>query len=182
LFELLESALQLRRAFFDEFFEVALVIPIFKYQAAVFERSPHAQVQLVFLEGFQDVVISAAAHGFERSREVMHGRDYDDRNVRIVLAFPLKQAEAVHFRHHHIAQDQVRDVLFQVFTSEEAVAHCGAIVALGFEQGRNNLADRFFVVNYQDFGLYQGASQRKSYYGTGLNCARLRFANCFFWG
>ena len=66
LFELLERALQLRGAFFHQFFQIALVIAIFQHQAAVFQGAADAQVKLVFFKRLQNVVVGAAADGFQR--------------------------------------------------------------------------------------------------------------------
>ena len=61
LLELLESALELRRPLFDQLFEIALIVPILEDQAPVLERAPHAQIELVFFKGLQDVVVGARA-------------------------------------------------------------------------------------------------------------------------
>src|SRR3981189_461958 len=69
LLELIERAFQLGRALFYELFEVTLIIPVFQLQVAMFERSPHAHVELVLLEGFQDVIVGPTTYGFERRQE-----------------------------------------------------------------------------------------------------------------
>ena len=71
LFELLESALQLRGALFDLLFKSALVVAIFEDQVAVFQGAPHAQIELILFEGFQDVVVGASAE-WPRARSKDH--------------------------------------------------------------------------------------------------------------
>ena len=46
LLELFEGAFELRRAFFNKLFEIALVVSIFKHQAPVFERAPDSQIEI----------------------------------------------------------------------------------------------------------------------------------------
>jgi len=94
-------------AFLDKLFEVALVIAVFDDQTAVLQRSSNAQKELVFLERLEDVVIGAAANGLQGCGNVVDGRDHDHRYFRIVLPHPFEQPDAVHFRHDHVAQDQV---------------------------------------------------------------------------
>src|SRR6266446_8748317 len=56
---------ELRGALLDELLEVALIIAVFDDQPAVLQRPPNAQKELVLFEGLEDVVISAAANGFQ---------------------------------------------------------------------------------------------------------------------
>src|SRR5712692_7629861 len=84
-----------------------LIIENRNYQPAVLQRPPNAQKELVLFEGLEDVVIGPAANGFQRGRNVMDRGDHDHRHFRIVLPHPFQQPDPIHFRHDHVAQDQV---------------------------------------------------------------------------
>ena len=140
---------ELRGAFFDELLEIALVGAVFHHQAAMLQRAANAEEKLVFLKRLEDVVVGAAANGFEGRGNVVDGGDHDHRDFGIVLAQPVEQFDAVHFRHDHVAQDEIgRDALDLVLRGA-AVADGGAVIALRFEHGRNDFANGFFVVHDQ---------------------------------
>ena len=49
------------------------------------QRAAHAEKQLVFFERLEDVVIGAAANGFEGGGNVVDGGDHDHRDFGIIL-------------------------------------------------------------------------------------------------
>ncbi len=149
-FELRKRVFQFGGALLHQAFEVFLVAAIFDDEAAMFERPANAHQQLVSFERFEDVVVGAAAHGFERRRNVVHRRDHDYRYVAVVRAQPGKQLQPVHFRHDHVAQDQIHGVLAERFQRLAAVADGEAPIPLRLQQGGDNLPDRFFVVGNQN--------------------------------
>ena len=153
-------------AFFDFAFQVRLVIANFDDQASMLQGAFHAVVELILLKGFQDVVVGAAANGFECGRNVVDGGHHNDRDFGVKAVQPIKKLDAVHFRHDHVAQDQVRSLLADIVLSGAAIAHCGTTVAARFEHGRYNLANGLFVVHYQDMiGVHGGVSPNKHYTG-----------------
>ncbi len=137
-------------ALLDELFQVALVVTVFDDQPAVLQRSSHAQEELVLLERFEDVVIGSAANGFERRGNVVDGRDHDDRHFRIVLPHPFEEANPVHLRHDHVAQDKIGRCFFNLVLRDAAVLHGRAAIALGLEHGRDDLSNRLLIVHDQN--------------------------------
>ena len=97
------------------------------------ERPSNAQIELVLLEGFEDVVVSPGPDRFERDRDVVHGRHHDDRDVRIVLPQFGKQFEPVHFRHHDVAQYKIERIAAETLEREPAVRARGTAIALRFQ-------------------------------------------------
>ena len=56
------------------------------------KSAAHAEEKLVFLERLEDVVVGAAANGFESGGDVVNSCDHDHRNFGVVLAEPIEQA------------------------------------------------------------------------------------------
>ena len=160
LFQVLQRDRKLLRALGDQLLQVALIRAILQHQVSMFQRAPHAQVELIFLEWLQNVVVRAGADGFERDRNVVHRRDHDHRDVRIVQAQLAQKLQAVHLRHHDVAQDQVERVFAESFEAQLAVRAGRALKALRVQKRRDNLAYRLFVVYNEDFFLRHGRSVR----------------------
>ena len=150
LLELAEGVFQLARALPYQLLQISLVIAIFDQQAAMFQRSTHAEKKLVLLERFQDVIVGAAANRLECGGHVVHGRDHDHGELRIMRAQPRKQLQAIHFRHQHVAEDQVGGILLQVLNGQPTIPHCRARISLALEHGRDDLAYRLFVIHDKD--------------------------------
>ena len=151
LFEILQRDGELLGAFGDELLEIALVGAIFDDQAAMFQRAADAEVQLIFFEGLQDVVVGAGTNGFESDGNIVHRCDHDHRNVGILIAKLGEQLEAVHFRHDDIAEDEVESIFAESVQGEAAIRADGAGVTLRFQKCGNYFANCFFVVDYEDF-------------------------------
>ncbi len=149
LLELRERAGKLGGALFDELLEVALVGAVFHDQAAMLQGAADAEEELVFLKGLEDVVVSAAADGFQSGRNVVDGGDHDNGNFRIVLAEPIEEFDAVHLGHDHVAEDEIGGEALDLVLCGAAVADGSTLVTLGLEHRRNDFANGFFVVNYQ---------------------------------
>ena len=75
----------MRGAFFDELLQIALVIAVFRDQPAMLQRAADAEEKLILFERLQDVVVGAAANGFESGGDVVDGGDHDHRNFGVVL-------------------------------------------------------------------------------------------------
>ena len=127
----------------------------------MFERPPHAEIELVLFKRFENVIVSPSPDRFKRRRDVMHCRDHDDGDVRIGLAQPLDQTQAVHFRHDHVAQDQIHRMISKVLLRQAAVADRGTLVALRFQKRRNNFPNGFFVVDNQYFCFGQDSTSNE---------------------
>jgi hypothetical protein len=124
--------------------------------------SPYAQEKLVFLEWLQDVVVGTATDRIECGRHVMHGCDHDHGDFRIIGTQPGEKLQAVHFRHEHVAEHQVNGGSLQVLDCQAAVSHCTALVALAFQQRRDYLAYRLFVINDKDLGFTHFRAPQKT--------------------
>lgn len=103
LLELRDGARELRGALLDLLFELELVAAVFRDEATVLKSPTDSQEELVFFKGLEDVVVSAAADGFESRGNVMDGCDHDHRDFGVVFAQPVEKLDAVHFGHDHVA-------------------------------------------------------------------------------
>src|SRR5262249_26241112 len=130
-----DRAGKLSGALFDHQLEIALIGAVLHDQATVLQSAPNAEEQLVFLKGLEDVVVSAATDRFEGGLDVVDGGDHNHRNFRVELAHPLKEFDAVHLRHDHVAKDEVRSELLNLFLGSAAVVAGRAAIALGLEHG-----------------------------------------------
>ena len=133
LFELVQRFLKARSAIFDLLFQIALVFSIFVDKPPVLQGAADAEEELVLFKGFQDVIVSAAADGFERRGDVVNCSHHNHGHVGIEFAHPFEKLDAVHLRHDHVAEDQVRCGALDVILCRAAVVRHGATVALGFE-------------------------------------------------
>ena len=157
LLQILQRDGKLLRAFGHQMFQVALVSAIFHHQPAMFERAPHAQMQLILFEWLQNVVVSARANGLERDGNIVHRGDHNHRHVGILVAKFGQQFQPVHLGHHDVAQSQVESVFAKSVQGHAPVRTDGAVVALRFQQSRNDFANRLFVIHYQNlFRFHDG--------------------------
>ena len=124
----------------------------------------HAEIELVLFKRFEDVVVGSTPNRFECRRDIVNGRDHDHRHFWIILAKPVEQLDAVHFRHDHVAQDQIRGGTFHLILCGAAVANRGAAVAFRLQHRGDNFANGLFVVDDQNV-----------FDGIGLHFARLPF-------
>ncbi len=148
---------ELRGALLDELFQVALIIAVFDDQPAVLKSASNAQKKLVLFEGLEDVVIGAAANGFQCCGNVMDCRDHDHRHFGIVLAHPFQQPDPVHLGHDHVAQHQVGRCLLDLVLRDAAVLHGRAVITLRLEHGRDDFSNRFLIVHDENvFHLHGG--------------------------
>ena len=123
---------QLRRFSLDLLLQVDLVILVFGDELAVLPGASDGMEELVLLEGFQDVVISAAANSLESSGDVVDRRNHDDGNFRVVTAEPIEQLDAVYFWQDQIEEDKVRRLLADKFLSVAPVANGRTAIAARF--------------------------------------------------
>ena len=114
------------------------------------ERASNAEEELVFLERLENVVVGAAANGFEGGGDVVNGCDHDHRDFGVVFTEPVEELNTVHFGHDHVAEDKIGRGPCDLLLSSAAIANGGAAIALGFEHGGNDFSNRFFIVNNED--------------------------------
>ena len=115
------------------------------------ERAANAEVQLIFFEGLQDVIVSAGANGFQSYGDIVHRGDHNHWDVGILIAEFGEQLEAVHFGHDNVAEDEVKGIPRESVQGQAAIRANGAGVTLRFQKRGNYFADSFFVIHYEDF-------------------------------
>jgi hypothetical protein len=123
-------------------FKVLLVVVGLLQGLAMVEGALHGVEQVLALEGLEQVVISAAAHGVDGHADVMNGGDHNDGELRLLAVNALQQRDAVAVLHHDVGEDQVKGVALQ---DVEAFASAGGelhIVALALQTPEGS---RFFV-------------------------------------
>ena len=119
----------------------------------MFQGSPDAEKKLVFFERFQDVIVGATANGLQCGRDIMHGRDHDHGDLRIMPTQPGEQLQAVHFRHQHVAEHHIGGIRLQMLNSQPAILYRRAMISLILEQGRDDLAYRLLIIHNEDLGF-----------------------------
>jgi len=129
LLKLAQCASKLRGAFFDLVFELELVAAVFRDQAAMLKSAANAEEELVFFKGLEDVVIGTPADGFQCGGDIVDGGDHDHRDFGVIFSEPIEQFDAVHFRHDHVAQDEIRRGAFNLLLSSAAIAHGRTAIA-----------------------------------------------------
>jgi hypothetical protein len=164
--EELERGGQFRSLLLDFLLEVELVILVFGDELAVLPGAADGMEELVLLERFEDVVIGAAANGLERGGDVVDGGDHNDGDFRVETSEPIEKLDAIHFRHDHIAEDEVRRLFADELLCGAAVAKSNAVVAAGLQHRRNNFSDSLFIIHYQDMSrVHEGVSPKHHYMG-----------------
>ncbi len=131
-----------------------LVILVFCDELAMLPGPPDSMEKLVLLEGFEDVVIGTAANGLKRGGDIVDGGDHDDGDFRVETAEPVKELDAIHLGHDHVAEDEVRRLLANKLLSGAAIAQSSAAVAAGLQHRGDNLPNGFFVVYNQDMSRW----------------------------
>ena len=133
LLQLLDRFREPRGAVLDLLLQISLILAVFVDKPPVLQGAADAEEELILFKGLQDVIVSAAADGFERRRNVVNRRDHDYGHIGIEFAHPFQQLDAVHLRHNHVAQNQVRCNAFDVVLCRAAVVRHGATITLGLE-------------------------------------------------
>ncbi len=166
LLELRNRHSELLRPFVHLLLQVQLVALVFQHQPPVLQRPPDSQEELVFLKRLQDVVISAAPDSLERGGNIMDCGHHDHGHLWIMASEPVKQLDAIHFRHDHVAQYKVRRLPPHALLGRPAIAYGSTTVAPRFEHCRNNFANRFLVIHHQDvFQVHVDISPKHHYKG-----------------
>ena len=87
-------------------FKFGLILPVLQFQAAVFEGTPYRGQQLLAIERLEQVIIGPIANRIQRDRNIVHGGNHDDGNIRKAFFGSCQQSLAVHNRHHHVRQHE----------------------------------------------------------------------------
>jgi hypothetical protein len=136
----------------DHLLEVLLVVVAVLQGLAMVKGALHGVDQVLALEGLEQVVVSAAAHGVNGNADVVDGGDHDDRKLRLLTMDALKEGDAVAVLHHDICEDQVKGIAFQDVQALAATGSQLHVVALALKSGTNHGADVRLVVNDQNAG------------------------------
>ena len=150
-----------RRAAPDDVVEVAVllldVLPqraVFVDQAAALERVLDDDEHFVVLERLGDVVERAALHRGDGVLDRRVRRHHDDRQLVVQLLQRLERRHAVDAGHHHVDDGRVeRDVAGELdaFLAAGRQPHG---IALALQQGLEDLAHDFFVVDYENRAVF----------------------------
>ena len=132
----------------------ALELKVFFRQFQVVKRLFHHEAQLVHLERFREIVVSAALHRLDRDflRPVSGDHD-DDRRTFLCLQLP-QEVEPALFGHLDIEQEQVRTL------GGQDAARCGCAVGLQnlvalLERAAHAVTGRSVIVHDEnDFGFW----------------------------
>ena len=81
VFQILHGVAQHLGAGADHFFQALVVVVGLLKGVAVVERALHGAEQLLALEGLEQIVVGAAAHGVDGHADVVDGGDHDDGKV-----------------------------------------------------------------------------------------------------
>jgi hypothetical protein len=63
--------------------------------------------------------------------------------------------KAVHLRHQHVTEYEIGGLLLQVLHRQASVTYCRALVPLSFEQRRDDIAYRLFVIHNEYLSFAQ---------------------------
>ena len=77
------------------------------------QRALHRADQVLALEGLEQIVVSAAAHGVDGHADVVDGGHHDHGKLRLLRVNALQQRNAVAVLHHNVGEHQVEGVVFQ---------------------------------------------------------------------
>ena len=145
-------------------FQIALISAIFNHQPAVLQGTPDAQIKLVLFKRFKNVVVSSRADCFKSDCDVVHRCDHDHRHIGIVHAQLGEKLEAVHFRHHNIAQHQIERIVAEGVEGNSPVSTSDGVITLRIEKSGYNFPNRFFVIYNQDlFSIHVWAPKSHHY-------------------
>src|SRR6266571_2008253 len=146
--------------------KVSLVGSVLQLEAAILQCSAHGRNELLAVEGFQQIVVSAIAQGSKTKGNIPHASLQDKSDVGILGLDALQQVHAIHPRHHQIGQYE-----FKLFTRSEPfeqgksftpIPGFPAIVVSRSERRNNKLTCGFIVFHYKNALWHWGDSPRLS--------------------
>ena len=150
-----------RRAASDDVVEVAVLLlnvlpqrPVLVDQAPALERVLDDDEHFVVLERLGDVVERAALHRGDGVLDRRERGHHDDRQLVVEFLERLERRHAVDARHHHVDDGGVeRDVAGELDALLAAGGQAHGI-PLALQQGLEDLAHDFFVVDYENRAVF----------------------------
>ena len=136
----------------DDLFEILLVVVALLQCLSMVEGALHGVDEMLALEGLEQVVVSAAAHGVDGHADVVNGGNHDDGKLRLLAVNALEQRDAVAVLHDDVGEDQVEGVPLENFQAFAAAGSELDVVALALERGADHGADMGLVVDDQNPG------------------------------
>ena len=128
------------------------------------------------LEGLEEIVVGAAAHGVDGHTDVVHGRDHDDGKAGLKSVNALEQGDAVDVLHHDVGEHQVEGVEFESFEGFATTAGQFDVESLALERGSDHGPHRGFVIDHEN---PHGLARLQICAERGREVRRLR--NCELW-
>jgi hypothetical protein len=157
VFEILHGVAQHFGAGADHFFKALVIAFGLLKGAAVVERALHGREQLVLLEGLEEIIVSAPAHGVDGHADVVHGRDHDDGKVGLESVNALEQGDAVDILHDDVGEHQVEDAELECFEGFASSTGHFDVVSLALERSGDHGPHRGFVIDHENpLGLAHG--------------------------
>src|SRR5712692_389331 len=143
--------------------KVGLVGSVLQLEAAILQCPAHGGNKLLAVEGFQQIVVSAIAHGSKTNGNIPHASLNDDWDIWIILLEALQQVHAIEPRYHQIGQYE-----FNFFSrveqgkSFEPIPGFPAIVISRSQRRNNKLTCGFIVFHNKNALRHRGDSPRLS--------------------
>ena len=106
--------------------------------------------QLLALEGLEEIVVGAAAHGVDGDADVVDGGDHDHGKIGLHGVNALEQRDAVDIVHHDVGEHQIEGVHLESFEGFAAAVGLFHGVALALEGGGDHGAHGHFVVDHEN--------------------------------
>ena len=138
------------------------------------EGALHRADQVLALEGLEQIVVGAAAHGVDGHADVVNGRDHDDGKLRLLSMNAVQQGNAVAILHHDVGQHQVEGVAFQNLHGFAAAGGQLHIESLALKRRADHGTDVRLVVHGQNPRRSTQPPRREGISLRAGNCSRLR--------
>lgn len=120
------------------------------------QRAAHigldARHQLAHGKRLGDIVVRAQLEAEHLVGLLLAGSEHDDRRVLFFADMP-KDGKAVHLGQHHVQQDQIGCILQRAAQALGPVIRHERVVPLALQVEHQNIRDRLFILNDQNFFL-----------------------------
>ncbi len=116
----------------------------------MFESADDGGDEVLALEGLEQVVVGAAAHGVDGHADVVDGGDHDHGKVGLLAADAVEEEDAVAVLHDDVGEDQVEGVVHRGVRRLAAAEGELDVISLALEGGTDHGAHVGFVVHDED--------------------------------